>query len=122
MNKPRLRQFLALFLVLCMLCSTTLPIYAESSTREVVPVETAVSVATPESSASESSTEKSSDPIDTSLLTSATAETSLSEAAQAFVDAVAALDREEILSAINAWGLAKNTGSVCRRTTKAVPL
>lgn len=106
MNKPRLRQFLALFLVLCMLCSTTLPIYAESSTREVVPVETAVSVATPESSASESSTEKSSDPIDTSLLTSATAETSLSEAAQAFVDAVAALDREEILSAINAWGLA----------------
>ena len=45
MNKPRLRQFLALFLVLCMLCSTTLPIYAESSTREVVPVETAVSVA-----------------------------------------------------------------------------
>ena len=89
-----------------MLCSTTLPIYAESSTREVVPVETAVSVATPESSASESSTEKSSDPIDTSLLTSATAETSLSEAAQAFVDAVAALDREEILSAINAWGLA----------------
>lgn len=83
MNKPRLRQFLALFLVLCMLCSTTLPIYAESSTREVVPVETAVSVATPESSASESSTEKSSDPIDTSLLTSATAETSLSEAAQA---------------------------------------
>lgn len=106
MNKPRLRQFLALFLVLCMLCSTTLPIYAESSTKEVVPVETAVSVATPESSASESSTEKSSDPIDTSLLTSATAETSLSEAAQAFVDAVAALDREEILSAINAWGLA----------------
>lgn len=106
MNKPRLRQFLALFLVLCMLCSTTLPIYAESSTREVVPVETAVSVATPESSASESSTEKSSDPFDTSLLTSATAETSLSEAAQAFVDAVAALDREEILSAINAWGLA----------------
>lgn len=106
MNKPRLRQFLALFLVLCMLCSTTLPIYAESSTREVVPVETAVSVATPESSASESSTEKSSDPIDTSLLTSATAETSLSEAAQAFVDAVAALDREEILSAINAWSLA----------------
>lgn len=106
MNKPRLRQFLALFLVLCMLCSTTLPIYAESSTREVVPVETAVSVATPESSASESSTKKSSDPIDTSLLTSATAETSLSEAAQAFVDAVAALDREEILSAINAWGLA----------------
>lgn len=106
MNKPRLRQFLALFLVLCMLCSTTLPIYAESSTREVVPVETAVSVATPESSASESSTEKSSDPIDTSLLTSATAETSLSEAAQAFVDAVAALNREEILSAINAWGLA----------------
>lgn len=106
MNKPRLRQFLALFLVLCMLCSTTLPIYAESSTREVVPVETAVSVATPESSASESGTEKSSDPIDTSLLTSATAETSLSEAAQAFVDAVAALDREEILSAINAWGLA----------------
>lgn len=106
MNKPRLRQFLALFLVLCMLCSTTLPIYAESSTREVVPVETAVSVATPESSASESSTEKSSDPIDTPLLTSATAETSLSEAAQAFVDAVAALDREEILSAINAWGLA----------------
>ena len=106
MNKPRLRQFLALFLVLCMLCSTTLPIYAESSTREVVPVETAVSVATPESSASESSTDKSSDPIDTSLLTSATAETSLSEAAQAFVDAVAALDREEILSAINAWGLA----------------
>ena len=71
-----------------------------------MPVETAVSVATPESSASESSTEKSSDPIDTSLLTSATAETSLSEAAQAFVDAVAALDREEILSAINAWGLA----------------
>ena len=106
MNKPRLRQFLALFLVLCMLCSTTLPIYAESSTREVVPVETAVSVATPESSASESSPEISSDPIDTSLLTSATAETSLSEAAQAFVDAVAALDREEILSAINAWGLA----------------
>lgn len=106
MNKPRLRQFLALFLVLCMLCSTTLPIYAESSTREVVPVETAVSVATPESSASESSTEKSPDPIDTSLLTSATAETSLSEAAQAFVDAVAALNREEILSAINAWGLA----------------
>lgn len=106
MNKTRLRQFLALFLVLCMLCSTTLPIYAESSTREVAPVETAVSVATPESSASESGTEKSSDLIDTSLLTSATAETSLSEDAQAFVDAVAALDREEIMSAINAWGVA----------------
>lgn len=40
MNRHRLRQFLALFLVLCMLCSTTLPIYAETSAGEVTPVET----------------------------------------------------------------------------------
>lgn len=46
MNRHRLRQFLALFLVLCMLCSTTLPIYAETSAGEVTPVETSVSVAT----------------------------------------------------------------------------
>lgn len=104
MNKTRLRQFLALFLVLCMLCSTTLPIYAETSTGEVTPVETSVSVATPENAASDAGTEKS--PADTSSLPSATTETALSEAAQAFVDAVAALDRESILTAINAWGLA----------------
>lgn len=103
MNKPRLRQFLALFLVLCMLCSTTLPIYAETSAGEVTPVETSVSVATPENAASDDGTEKSSD---SSNLASATPETALSEAAQAFVDAVAALDREGILTAINAWGLA----------------
>ena len=104
MNKPRLRQFLALFLVLCMLCSTTLPIYAEVPTGEVTPVETSVSVSTPENAASDAGTEKSSD--DASSLSSATPETALSEAAQAFVDAVAALDREGILTAINAWGLA----------------
>ena len=104
MNKPRLRQFLALFLVLCMLCSTTLPIYAETSAGEVTPVETSVSVSTPENAASDAGTEKSSD--DASSLSSATPETALSEAAQAFVDAVAALDREGILTAINAWGLA----------------
>lgn len=104
MNSHRLRQFLALFLVLCMLCSTTLPIYAETSTGEVTPVETSVSVATPENAASDAGTEKS--PADTSSLPSATTETALSEAAQAFVDAVAALDRESILTAINAWGLA----------------
>lgn len=104
MNKPRLRQFLALFLVLCMLCSTTLPIYAETSAGEVTPVETSVSVSTPENAASDAGTEKS--PADTSSLPSATTETALSEAAQAFVDAVAALDRESILTAINAWGLA----------------
>lgn len=103
MNKTRLRQFLALFLVLCMLCSTTLPIHAETSTGVVTPVETSVSVATPENAASDDGTEKSSD---TSSPTSTTAETALSEAAQAFVDAVAALDREGILTAINAWGLA----------------
>lgn len=40
MNKTRLRQFLALFLVLCMLCSTALPIYAEVSTGDSMPVET----------------------------------------------------------------------------------
>ena len=103
MNRHRLRQFLALFLVLCMLCSTTLPIYAETSAGEVTPVETSVSVATPENAASDDGTEKSSD---SSNLASATPETALSEAAQAFVDAVAALDREGILTAINAWGLA----------------
>ena len=50
MNKtPDLRQFSgAFFLVLCMLCSTTLPIYAEVPTGEVTPVETSVSVSTPE--------------------------------------------------------------------------
>lgn len=103
MNKTRLRQFLALFWVLCMLCSTALPIYAEVSTGDSMPVETSVSVATPENAASDDGTEKSSD---TSSPTSTTAETALSEAAQAFVDAVAALDREGILTAINAWGLA----------------
>lgn len=103
MNKTRLRQFLALFLVLCMLCSTALPIYAEVSTGDSMPVETSVSVATPENAASDDGTEKSSD---SSNLASATPETALSEAAQAFVDAVAALDREGILTAINAWGLA----------------
>ena len=81
MNKPRLRQFLALFLVLCMLCSTTLPIYAEVPTGEVTPVETSVSVSTPENAASDAGTEKSSD--DASSLSSATPETALSEAAQA---------------------------------------
>lgn len=103
MNKTRLRQLLALFLVLCMLCSTALPIYAAVPTGEVTPVETSVSVATPENAASDDGTEKSSD---SSNLASATPETALSEAAQAFVDAVAALDREGILTAINAWGLA----------------
>ena len=84
-----------------MLCSTTLPIYAETSAGEVTPVETSVSVATPENAASDDGTEKSSD---SSNLASATPETALSEAAQAFVDAVAALDREGILTAINgAW-------------------
>ena len=58
MNRHRLRQFLALFLVLCMLCSTTLPIYAETSAGEVTPVETSVSVATPENAASDDGTEK----------------------------------------------------------------
>ena len=62
-----------------------------------------MSVATPENAASDDGTEKSSD---SSNLASATPETALSEAAQAFVDAVAALDREGILTAINAWGLA----------------
>ena len=103
MNKTRLRQLLELFLVLCMLCSTALPIYAAVPTGEVTPVETSVSVATPENAASDDGTEKSSD---SSNLASATPETALSEAAQAFVDAVAALDREGILTAINAWGLA----------------
>lgn len=100
MNKTRLRQFLAFFLLLCMLCGTTLPIYAEVPTGEVTPVETSVSVSTPENAASDAGTEKSSD--DASSLSSATPETALSEAAQAFVDAVAALDREGILTAINA--------------------
>ena len=105
MNKTLLRQFLALFLLLCMLCGTTLPISAEVSTGEMMPTETSVSVATPENATSDGSTEKA-DSSGTSSLASATAETALSEAAQAFVDAVAALDREGILTAINAWGLA----------------
>ena len=105
MNKTRLRQFLAFFLLLCMLCGTTLPISAEVSTGEMMPTETSVSVATPENATSDGSTEKA-DSSGTSSLASATAETALSEAAQAFVDAVAALDREGILTAINAWGLA----------------
>ena len=105
MNKTRLRQFLAFFLLLCMLCGTTLPISAEVSTGEMMPTETSVSVATPENATSDGSTEKA-DSSGTSSLASSTAETALSEAAQAFVDAVAALDREGILTAINAWGLA----------------
>lgn len=105
MNKTLLRQFLALFLLLCMLCGTTLPISAEVSTGEMMPTETSVSVATPENATSDGSTEKA-DSSGTSSLASATAETALSEASQAFLDAVAALDRESILTAINAWGLA----------------
>ena len=105
MNKTLLRQFLALFLLLCMLCGTTLPISAEVSTGEMMPTETSVPVSTPENATSDGSTEKA-DSSGTSSLASSTAETALSEAAQAFVDAVAALDREGILTAINAWGLA----------------
>ena len=105
MNKTLLRQFLALFLLLCMLCGTTLPISAEVSTGEMMPTETSVPVSTPENATSDGGTEKA-DSSGTSSLPSATAETALSEAAQAFVDAVAALDREGILTAINAWGLA----------------
>ena len=105
MNKTLLRQFLALFLLLCMLCGTTLPISAEVSTGEMMPTETSVPVSTPENATSDGGTEKA-DSSGTSSLPSATAETALSEAAQAFVDAVAALDSEGILTAINDWGLA----------------
>lgn len=115
MNKTRLRQFMALFLVLCMLCSTTLPIHAEASTGEVIPVPTDVSVATPENAASDSGTEKKPETSDTSSITLATAETALSEAAQAFVDAVAALDREGILTAINAWAWQVKPGRTINR-------
>lgn len=105
MNKTLLRQFLALFLLLCMLCGTTLPISAEVSTGEMMPTETSVPVSTPENATSDGGTEKA-DSSGTSSLPSATAETALSEAAQAFVDAVAALDSKGILTAINDWGLA----------------
>lgn len=100
---PRHYRLLSLPLALCMVCSIAVPVYAETATGEVTPVATSVSVATPENAASDAGTEKS---PDSSNLASATPETALSEAAQAFVDAVAALDREGILTAINAWGLA----------------
>lgn len=100
---PRHYRLLSLPLALCMVCSIAVPVYAEITTGEVAPVATSVSVATPENAASDAGTEKI---LDSSNLASATPETALSEAAQAFVDAVAALDREGILTAINAWGLA----------------
>ena len=108
MRIARLHRLLALFLVLCMLCSASLPVYAEA-----LPMPSDESTASTETPAADTenfsttetatSTETNTDNSDVSEPVS---ESGLSEAAQAFVDAVAALDRDAIVSASNAWGLA----------------
>lgn len=108
MRIARLHRLLELFLVLCMLCSASLPVYAEA-----LPMPSDESTASTETPAADTenfsttetatSTETNTDNSDVSEPVS---ESGLSEAAQAFVDAVAALDRDAIVSASNAWGLA----------------
>ena len=108
MRKARFHRLLALFLVMCMLCSTSLPVYAEAlpmpsdeaTTSTETPAADTENISTTETA---TSTETN---IDNSDVTEPVSESGLSEAAQAFVDAVAALDRDAIVSASNAWGLA----------------
>lgn len=106
MRKIPLHRLLALFLVLCMLC-TSLSVYAETlpagesaTSAETSTVDTENPISTTETA---TSTETNTDSNDT---TEAAPESGLSEAAQAFVDAVASLDKDAIVSASNAWGLA----------------
>lgn len=108
MRIARLHRLLALFLVLCMLCSASLPVYAEAlpmpSDESTASTETpAVDTENFSTTETATSTETNTDNSDVSEPVS---ESGLSEAAQAFVDAVAALDRDAIVSASNAWGLA----------------
>lgn len=108
MRKARFHRLLALFLVMCMLCSTSLPVYAEAlpmpsdeaTTSTETPAADTENISTTETA---TSTETN---IDNSDVTEPVSESGLSEAAQAFVDTVAALDRDAIVSASNAWGLA----------------
>lgn len=95
---PCSQRILAFFLAMFMLCSLSLPVLAEAAPSETPPLPAETSATSETATSTEDSTDSST--------TENNDTTALSDAAQAFVDAVAALDRDAIISASNAWGLA----------------
>lgn len=95
---PCSQRILAFFLAMFMLCSLSLPVLAEAAPSETPPLPAETSATSETATSTENSTDSST--------TENNDTTALSDAAQAFVDAVAALDRDAIISASNAWGLA----------------
>lgn len=105
MKKATRRRLLALPLALCMVLSSVVPVYAEAvpttQPTEVTEVtDDHEEIATNENAVSDDVLEDVSSDVPSN-------EATLSEAAQAFVDAVAALDREAILAAISDWAVAQ---------------
>lgn len=107
---PCSQRILAFFLAIFMLCSLSLPVLAEAAPSETppLPAETSATseTATPTEDSTDSTTAENNDT------------TTLSDAAQAFVDAVAALDRDAIVSASNAWGLASKAWQADQSNTE----
>ena len=102
MKKATRCRLLALTLALCMVLSSGVPVYAEA-----VPTAqpTEVTEATDDHEEEIATNENA---ISDDVLEDVSSnEATLSEAAQAFVAAVAALDRESILTAINDWAVAQ---------------
>ena len=107
MKRHTVRQRLAAFLLAALMSLSwlpPLPAFAENTPTETTSAaESDVSASASENEA----TPETSDP-ESNVVEDETSEgdTSLSEAAQKFVDSVNALDRDSILSAVNTWALA----------------
>lgn len=105
MKRHTVRQRLAAFLLAALMslsCLPPLPAFAEDGIAETVSAaETDFSVSEDEATPETAKTESNSGEDVTSE-----SGTTQNEQAQAFVDAVNALDRESILSAVNTWALA----------------
>lgn len=99
---PRHYRLLSLLLALCMVCSMAAPVYAETAptpqpTASAVPASD--EAATPETADTETDSSGTQNP-------EISTEEQVQGAAQAFIDAVDALDREAILAAVHQWAVA----------------
>lgn len=102
MEKATRRRLLALPLALCMVLSSVAPVYAAEAVPTAQPTE--VTEVTDDHEEIATNENAVSDDV---LEDVPSNEATLSEAAQAFVDAVNALDRESILAVISDWAVAQ---------------
>lgn len=95
-------RLLSLLLALCMVCSMAAPVYAETAPT---PQPTASAVPAPDEAATPETADTETDSSGTENPENSTEE-QVQDAAQAFIDAVDALDREAILAAVRDWAVA----------------